>query len=332
MPVRDRQTRTMVNAAVIVTVLTVATLILLLWSGSAWQRCLLAHNVSPADKSATVCSTQQALTGLVWLVVIMYVAVGVLLGLLNGWLAGSRGRSFTTVQWWAGGVIALLAVWVAAPYALGYGLGRLKWQKQQRIVSQLPPDPAPGLLAHLMQGGQPLRLQPPGFLTDQAVYFDAPLGYSRYYGQDVYYQPNSCAAFGSPIFVGLALAANAFDNAIARRQMQATAAAQWREHQVCRVILNEQSIDVNLCGLWISFHLTAIVECYLEPEALVLTFLNAEPLRLYGPLAHTLGVLVGYARLGSAGLAQCSYLHQLAGLASPQTTEITQGGSRAGNG
>lgn len=143
------------------------------------------------------------------------------------------------------------------------------------------------LFRHVVTGGElePLPSVPMGMRKGEHPYADLPLEYSRFYGMDVTYDQRSVVAFGSAGFVLGALAVNAAGNAIARNRARALAAAQWREHQVARVLLTSERLLVFTRTRPLSFWHGGLSEFLPAPDAfqLLLTYPDCEPVQLKGP-------------------------------------------------
>ncbi|WUI02158.1 hypothetical protein OHR68_10225 [Spirillospora sp. NBC_00431] len=143
------------------------------------------------------------------------------------------------------------------------------------------------LFRHVVTGGElePMPSVPAGLERDEYAYAELPLEYSRFYATDVTYYRRSVAAYGSAGFVLGALAVNAAGNALARSRARALAAAQWREHQVARVLLTSERLLVFTRIRPLSFWHGGLSEFLPAPDVfqLLLTYPDCEPVQLKGP-------------------------------------------------
>ncbi|MGH3663123.1 MAG: hypothetical protein ACRDT8_04520 [Micromonosporaceae bacterium] len=182
------------------------------------------------------------------------------------------------------------------------------------------------LYEHLMYGGELTEL-PPGAIRlehDEVAYSDAMLGYARFYGTNVSYEQSSMLLLGSATFVAAGLAANAIGNASARRQAEAMAAAQWREHANARTIITNRRLLCDHQGRWLSFWHDGVMEFQVDLSSwlFVLRYQVGEPLMLHGPAAPWFAVIAAKLVYGPRGLQ----LPSLAPLAQAVAQSVQQRG------
>ncbi|MEV0392167.1 hypothetical protein [Polymorphospora rubra] len=296
----------------------------LLWGGwrsyQSWERCLRIQGVRISDAEAEIpdaCSGVNAVFVLLMLVGIGYVAATAVTGLCVGVVEGRHRRGFGHRRWATATIVGITAPWALVTYASGYGIGRLLPAPATDLAWAEGRDAGPRILAHLARGGQPTTVHAPGFLTVEAVYLDVLLRYARHYGVSVTYTQTSAVAFGSAGFVAGAMLANAIGNSSAKYRAERIARAQWREHQVARVVLTPTATWCNVSGLWLRFDHAAVMEYHLDNFGAALIFADCEPLRLNGPPAWAHAVLFGYFRFGAPALATLPFLSPIRAALSP---------------
>jgi hypothetical protein len=165
---------------------------------------------------------------------------------------------------------------------------------------------AAAMFEYLRRGGHAASVTVPDVLMfpGEACYADFPLEYSRYYGTDVYYQQSFYVA-GSLPFMAAGLAASLAANAAKRARAAREAASQWRDVCISRVITTSTRI---ICchpnGQWMEFGYHAVVQLLPDPMSFSFTvaFVDTAPLRLRGPAAVWLAVLLVWLRQGPQGL------------------------------
>jgi hypothetical protein len=161
-------------------------------------------------------------------------------------------------------------------------------------------EAACSLHQHLMNGGQMAPIGTPGMVLhrDETAYGDVSAQYARFYGTNVAYTQHSGFFFGSPLFVAAGLVGNAIANSRARNHAQAMAAAQWRDHSPCRVVLTDDRTLVHIQAehRWLSFYHGGIVGFHAVPGewSLFTDYHDAEPMCLSGPAVPWLSVASTY--------------------------------------
>ncbi|MEN5073092.1 hypothetical protein ABE437_04690 [Isoptericola cucumis] len=159
------------------------------------------------------------------------------------------------------------------------------------------------LRRQLVQGVVPPTLQTWDIVANpgEVFFLDAPVTYSRYYGQDIAYTQTSGFYYGRPSFVLTGLAFDALSNRARRSAAAAQAAAQWREHQVARLLVSNHRLICHAGGRWLSFYFGGMTAVYPDAAqwALVAQFHDTEPLMLHGrcvPAVSALTLLMTHGK------------------------------------
>ncbi len=120
--------------------------------------------------------------------------------------------------------------------------------------------------------------------TNEVFFMDVTADYARHYGMDVTYSQTSAFYYGRPSFVLAGLGATAMSNAARRNAAANQAAAQWREHQPCRLVVSNQRLLCQVGGRWLSFYFSAVTATYPEVEnwTLIMQFDSTSPMMLSG--------------------------------------------------
>lgn len=307
----------------VVTAVGMAASLLLAWLANhligVHEECLRVHGPASderVDGAAGPCVSGGLAAGATVVALYAVVLVGAVVGAVVGVVEGRRRRRFAHGRWISAVVVGLCAPWALLAYGLGYLLGRLLpapgptesqrpdpalqqgWETAQRLYAGLSSGQAPPIVRS-------------GFLTDETVHMDTPFLYSRYYGMNVSYGQTSTLAIGPPLFVAGAVVGNAIGNAAARSEAARLAASQWREHCTARVVVTPTATWCCVNGRWLRFDHAAVVEYSLDGAACILTFTDAEPLRLAGPSAWCHAVLFAYLRNGPHSWQDALFLHPL---------------------
>ena len=329
----------------VVTAVGMAASPLLLWLAShligVHKECLRIHGAASnqtVDGVAGPCVSGELAAGATVVAFYAVVLVGTLVGVVVGVVEGRQRRRFAHGRWISAVAVGLCAPWALLAYGLGYGLGRL-------LPAPRPPEPprsdpalergwetAQQLYARLSSGQAP-PVVTSGFLIDETVHMDVPFLYARYYGMNVTYGQTSTLAVGSPLFVAGAMVGNAIGNASARSQAARLAASQWREHCHPRVVVTSTATWCCVNGKWLRFDHAAVVEYSLDGAACILSFTDAEPLRLTGPSAWCHAILFAYLQNGPDRWPDALFLHPIreaarqinTGQASPQSDKTPYG-------
>ncbi|GIF38819.1 hypothetical protein [Actinoplanes xinjiangensis] len=259
------------------------------------------------------CASAYGLFGLAGLALLPLTAT-IVVAFFIGITEGRRRSPFAS-----GRRVCAVIVGVCSPptllvYALGYGLGRALPAPQALVAHQVGWETAVNAYAALSRGLPPQQVLAGGFVSPEPVYLDTVMGYARYYGMNVTFQPGFTVAFGSPAFVAGAAIGNLVGNSVGRSRAAAMARAQWREHRTTRVIVTATTTWCCVDGRWLRFDHAAVMEYYLEGATCVMTFPDTEPLMLIGPPAAVHAVLFAYLR-GGPGWQYQPFLHQLAAAA-----------------
>lgn len=147
----------------------------------------------------------------------------------------------------------------------------------------------------------------------EVFFYDVPVDYERYYGQDVSYRPASGFFLGSPAFILAGLAVSGVANASRRNAAEAQARMQWREGEHIRLVVSNHRLLCLVRGQWVSFHYAAMTAIYPEVAqwALVAEFQGIPPLRLRGVDAPIAAVMTVFATHGLPALAEHPSLQAL---------------------
>ncbi len=132
--------------------------------------------------------------------------------------------------------------------------------------------------------------------VNETFFLDVPAGYARHCGADVSYSQSSGFYYGRPTFVIARVGVNVMANAARRNAAARQAAAQWREHQPCRLVISNQRLLCQVDGRWLSFYFSAVTAVHPESEnwSLITRYDSTSPLLLSGehvPAAALLTVL-----------------------------------------
>jgi len=140
----------------------------------------------------------------------------------------------------------------------------------------------------------------------EVFFSDTAVSYARFYGQDVTYARSGGFFYGHPLFVAAGMAFSAAGNAARRSAAEAAAQAQWREHQVVRLIVSNQRLICLVGGQWLSFDYGAMTAVYPEVEqwSLVCQFDSTSPLLLHGPDVPSAAILTVLMTYGPDAVAQ----------------------------
>lgn len=292
---------------------------LLVHLGQQYEACIGRHGPPPNklnDVSAP-CYRVALWTGILLLAFYAVVLATSVTGFILGVVEGRRRYRFAYGRWLCVVVIGISGPWALLAYALAYGLGRLLPARRPRkpppseVALQHGWQQALHLYQRLARGEPPPTVIAPGFLGPGAVYLDAPLHYSRFYGTTVTYGQSWTYAYGSPAFVTGALVGNLIGNSIARTQAANLARPQWREFTFARVVVTPTTTWCCVNGQWLAFDHDAALEYVLDGPACILTFAGVEPLRLWGPSAWCYAIMYAYARYGPRRWQDAPFLHPI---------------------
>lgn len=287
-----------------------------------YGKCIAEHGPTSDDSidgTAGPCYTVTMWTGALSLGFLAALVVTLIVGVVLGIIDGRGRRRFAYGRWVCVVVVGLTGTHALVAYALAYGLGRL-------LPAHRPPErrPHPSTVAlqqgwieaiHLYQqltrGAPPPAVVAPGFIGPGAVYLDAPLTYSRFYGTTVTYGQSSTFAFGSTAVVAGALVGDLIGNSMARSRATKLAQPQWREFTYARVVVTPTTTWCSLDGRWLAFDHDAVLEYALDGPTCVLAFAEVEPLRLAGPSVWHHAIMFAYARYGPAQWHDAPFLRPI---------------------
>ncbi|MFT2815897.1 hypothetical protein [Leifsonia sp. A12D58] len=189
-------------------------------------------------------------------------------------------------------------------------------QLLQNRQSELGWNAAGALRASLLRREVPPTVQMWDVVPEpgEVFFFDVPVEYERYYGQDVAYNSGGGFFIGPPAFVVAGLAVNSMANAARRRNAEAAARSQWREWQQVRLLVTNHRLICLANGQWMSFHYSAMTAVYPEVRewALVCEFgVMSPPLRIRGTNAPIAAVMTVFGTRGLEAVAQHPSLQSL---------------------
>jgi hypothetical protein len=313
----DRAGRHWVIAAV--GLLIVPALVAMTMAGQpAYQRCERlygAERVSeiPACRNAVLAYGFPVLA--FWAVALVSTVVGLCVGIVEG----RRRRRFAHGRWVAMVVVGLCAPWALAAYAIGYGLGRAMPRARPSVLDRLAEERQRGwreatdLYGWLAGGNPPPVVPAPPFLGAEPVHLSTGFLFARFHSADVTYSTGSVLAVGSRAYVTGAMVGNLIGNVAARSRAANQARAQWRGNTAVSVVLTPTATWCRVEGRWLQFHHAGVVEYLVDTAgpACVLTFVDANPLRLTGPYAWCHAVLFAYFRHGPQAWRDAPYLRPL---------------------
>ncbi|BAL87756.1 hypothetical protein AMIS_25360 [Actinoplanes missouriensis 431] len=275
-----------------------------------WQACIATHPGAEQQKYDGPCGTEYGLFGLAGLALLPLLST-IAVALFVGIMEGRRRYRFAAGRWISAVVVGVCSPPTLLVYALGYGIGRALPVPQIMKAHQLGWESAVNAYTALSRGLPPQQVLAGGFVSPEPVYLDTVMGYARYYGMNVTFQPGFTVAVGSPGFVAGAAIGNLVSNSLARSRAAAMAQTQWREHRTVRVIVTASTTWCCIDGRWLRFDHAAVMEYYLENASCVMTFPGTEPLMLTGPPAALHAVLFAYLRGGPTWQYQ-PFLHPIA--------------------
>lgn len=269
-----------------------------------------------------------------WSVPILLAAVlyvggsSAIVGLTNGGNTDSPGAAFAILGLGAlafAGPIACLIYAARGAHATfrEHQRARGRFTRAERAARELQrlADAARGH-ARTLRRGLVRDVLPPTIQTwdvvaepGESFFLDAPVNYSRYYGQDVTYSHTSGFYYGRPSFVLTGLALDTIGNRSRRSAAAAQAAAQWREHQVARLIVSDRRLICHAGGRWLSFYFGAMSAVYPQSDhwTLVAQFQDSEPLMLHGRCVPAASAITMYMTHGRDAVQNHPGLQSLAG-------------------
>jgi hypothetical protein len=278
-----------------------------------WQACIAANPGAEQLGYDGPCAAAYGMFGLAGLAVLPLTAT-IAVALFIGITEGRRRYPFAAGRRVCAVIVGLCSPLTLLVYALGFWLGRALPVPQMLVAHQVGWETAVNAYAALTRGLPPQQVLAGGFVSPEPVHLDTVMGYARYYGMDVSFQPGFTVAFGSPAFVAGAAIGSLVGNSVGRSRAAAMARAQWREHRTIRVIVTASTTWCCVDGRWLRFDHAVVMEYYLEGATCVMTFPDTEPLMLTGPPAAVHAVLFAYLR-GGHGWQHQPFLHHIAAAA-----------------
>lgn len=149
----------------------------------------------------------------------------------------------------------------------------------------------------------PIEVYGPVLEPGEQALLSAEIDYSRFCGGDGRYSPLPLIVAGRPAVMFGALAVQGLVNHRRKAAAMQRAAAQWRFHQTCPVVVtSERLICMTASHGMASFWFAACTESYpdLQQWTLTLGFDSTYPVRLSGPAAPALSLWSAYGVFGDA--------------------------------
>lgn len=149
----------------------------------------------------------------------------------------------------------------------------------------------------------PIEVYGPVLEQGEQALLSAEINYSRFYPGDGSYSPLPLIVAGRPAVMFGALAIQGVVNHRRKTAAAQRAAAQWRYHQTCPVIVTtDRLICTTAAHGMVSFWFGACTEFYpdLQQWTLTLGFDSTYPVRLSGPAAPALSLWSAYGVVGDA--------------------------------
>lgn len=189
-------------------------------------------------------------------------------------------------------------------------------QQLRAVQNRIGWDAAAQLRGVLLRRGVPPTVQVWGVVPDpgEVFFYDVPVGYERYYGQDVTYGRSGGLFFGHPAFVVAGVVASTIGNEARRLTAESRARTQWRDRQETRVLVTNHRLVCLVAGRWMSFYYSAMTAVYPEVrEGLLVCEFDGgtAPLRLFGPNAPIAAVMTVLGTHGPDAVAQHPSLRPL---------------------
>jgi len=165
---------------------------------------------------------------------------------------------------------------------------------------------------HLLAGGSLPGIRSPDFLGSNVVHLDTQMRYARYYAIPVYRQRGWTLAYGPPACVLTTILIRVLVHLVAMCTVWVRARPRWRDRRTSRVIVTDRSTWCRVgSGRWLEFVHQAVVNYEVDGSDIVMTFADAEPLRLTGPSAWLHAVIFARLRLGPQRWRNVPWLYPL---------------------
>lgn len=174
--------------------------------------------------------------------------------------------------------------------------------------------------AHLLGDGRldPVDAPAPGLVPESGEYavgvIPGGMSFARYdIAQVVHGGTGPALVAGSQPFVTGFVLGSLFLRGRRRRRARRAAAAQWRPTPLLRVVVTTRrlwcEVATDTGPKWLHFNYDTIADLRLNGAELVLSFLQAEPLRLSGELAAWCAAVIAHYRFGPNAPAAVPALH-----------------------
>ncbi|MFJ8628548.1 hypothetical protein ACIRD3_37695 [Kitasatospora sp. NPDC093550] len=157
---------------------------------------------------------------------------------------------------------------------------------------------ASALAVHLQSGGQlvPVEAADVPLADGETVFADVWCSAARFYGTDVVY-PRSAGYWENHPTFGRQWVPNPHD-ARRRREAEAAAEPQWRDHTPARLVLTSTGVRLKPTGspTWMPFDHCLLTDLTAGPSELVLSYSVCAPLLVSGPAVPWLVVAIEHLR------------------------------------
>ncbi|MFF4500371.1 hypothetical protein [Streptomyces sp. NPDC001401] len=175
-------------------------------------------------------------------------------------------------------------------------------RRRDRAGDAVRPDAvhaASALAFHLQGGGElvPVQVDDLPLADGEVAFADVTCSAARFYGTEVVY-PQSAGYFENHPAFGRRWVPNNRLDARRRQEAEETAAPQWRDHTVARVVLTSTGVRLRppQSPTWLPFDHALLTEVSAGQPEVVLSYSVCAPLLLAGPAAPWLGVAIEHLR------------------------------------
>ncbi|MFD6538920.1 hypothetical protein, partial [Streptomyces goshikiensis] len=180
--------------------------------------------------------------------------------------------------------------------------GKAMWRRQQTQDEEIAyaegVHAASALAVHLHNGGQlvPVEAADVPLAEGEVVLADLWASAARFYGTDVE-SPRSSGYYESHPTFGRQWVPNPHETR-RRREAEAAAEPQWRDHTPARVVLTSTGVRLRPASspTWMPFDHCLLTAVTADPGGLVLSYSVCAPLLVAGPAAPWLAVAVEHLR------------------------------------
>ncbi|MFD7580552.1 hypothetical protein, partial [Kitasatospora sp. NPDC059817] len=187
--------------------------------------------------------------------------------------------------------------------------GPAMWRRRQNHAEEIARaegvHAASALAAHLQNGGRlvPVEVTDVPLAEGEFAFADVQCSAARFYGTDDVVHPRSTGYFENHPTFGRQWVPNAALDARRRREAEAAAVPQWRDHTPARLVLTTAGVRLRPANsrTWMPFDhclLSDLSDLTAGPGELVLSYSVCAPLLVAGPAVPWLGVAIEHLRQG----------------------------------